>query len=623
VSEGTGVEVGARGTLAVAGARDEASGAEADRSGASESDGEASGAQEGRFRFVDAVGVFACALAVRLFYLAQDSRSPFFWHRLIDAGNYHKTALLFLRHAWPGPEALFRPPLYPLLLGSLYRVFGDDILIVKVAQALIGSASCVLVYFLGRVAFGARRVGLLAAGMCAFCGTLVYYDGEPLSANLDVFLLLVAVLAAVLAARRPRPLAWAPVGAAVGLGAINRGSVLLFAPFVLAWIVWSGVQGERTLLRRRLGAALFLLSLAAVVAPVAWHNARFEESPEMRFAQHALPPGASGSTSTGATLGRILTGRAGLLGWAEGINAYLGNTPEVQELNRDDHLQHFEWFGRLMAEPWRAGVRTASGHSRFFMRKTAAELWHHPGAVLGLFGRKGLQALNGTEVPRGRRPYADRAYSSLLSVLLWRHGIAFPSGILIPLGLVGLWLARSSWRQHGLIVAALVAQVVFLLAFFVTARYRAPALPLFALYAAYALLQARTVIRARGAWVAAVLAALLVVANLPIDPAEATPSAVEEYDLATQLQRQGRLDVAIAHYQAALLAAKEVRLFPGLRDTTADIHYNLGTALHRVGQLDPAIEHYQAGLALDPGSSGIQSALTQALADAAAVRASR
>ena len=122
---------------------------------------------------------------------------------------------------------------------------------------------------------------------------------------------------------------------------------------------------------------------------------------------------------------------------------------------------------------------------------------------------------------------------------------------------------------------------------------------------------------------AAVLAALLVVANLPIDPAEATPSAVEEYDLATQLQRQGRLDVAIAHYQAALLAAKEVRLFPGLRDTTADIHYNLGTALHRVGQLDPAIEHYQAGLALDPGSSGIQSALTQALADAAAVRASR
>jgi 4-amino-4-deoxy-L-arabinose transferase-like glycosyltransferase len=576
-----------------------------------------------RFRIVDGVGVFACALVVRLLYLAQDSSNPFFWHRLIDANNYHTVALLFEQHAWPGSEAMFRPPLYPLLLGCAYRVLGDDIVVAKVMQALVGSLSCVLVYLLGRSAFGRRRIAWLAAGLCAFCGTLVYYDGELLSANLDVFLLLLAVLAAVRAARRGGPLAWALVGAAIGLAAINRGSALLFVPFVLWWIVGRRDEGKTRVARRLLGVAWFLLALAVVIAPVAWHNARFDEFPEIRFAPYLRLAPTAGSTSPRATLRRIVTGRAACLGWADGINAYLGNTPEAQEINRDDRLQHFEWFGKLMAEPWQAGVHTASGHSRYFMEKTAAEFLDHPAARLRLIGHKALQLLNGTEVPRGRRLYAERAHSRLLSLLLWRHGLAFPSGILIPLGLVGLWLARSSWRRHGLVAAALAAQGVFLLVFFVTSRYRAPALPLVALYAAFALVEAGAVIRARRAGVAVVLAGLLIVANLPLDPAEERPSAVEEFDLANALQKQGRLDVAIVHYRAALLAARGVPVRPGLRDKTADVHYNLGTTLHQIGQLDEAIEHYRSALSLDPANQGIQSALDQALADAAAVRARR
>ena len=343
----------------------------------------------------------------------------------------------------------------------------------------------------------------------------------------------------------------------------------------------------------------------------------------MRFAPYVRPLPALGSTSAGATLRRIVTGRAAWLGWADGINVYLGNTPEVQEINRDDRLQHFEWFGELTREPWRAGVFTASGHSRYFLRKTAAGFLDHPAAFLRLLGHKALQGFNGTEVPRGRRLYAERAHSSLLSLLLWRHGLAFPSGILLPLGVVGLWLARPSWRRHGLVAAALAAQAVFLLAFFVTSRYRAPALPLFALYAAFALAQARAVIRARRVGVAVALTGLLILANLPLDPAEDRPSAVEEFNLGTALQEQGRLDAAIVHYQAALVAARGVRVLPGLRDKTADVHYNLGTALHRIGQLDRAIEHYRSARSLDPRNQGMKSALDQALADAAAVRARR
>ena len=582
-------------------------------------------ASQARYRrLVAPVAIFLCALGVRLAYLAQDASSPFFWHRLIDAGDYHVLGLRFANRAWPGHEALFRPPLYPLFLGTIYRFLGDDIVTLKALQATIGAFSCLLVYFIGRLAFEGRLVAIAAALLCAFCGTLVYYDLEPLSANLDVFLLLLTLWLLLRAARECRLPPWALAGAALGLAAVNRGSALVLLPFVLGWL-WR--------FRRRPGAetagaiksaAVLLLSVGVVIAPLAWHNARYDEFPEARFAHAVLPPPPEDSTSSLRAVRRIVTGRFSPLGWADGINVYVGNIPEVQRINRDDQGQHFAWFDRLFAEPWQAGVRSASGHSRYFLRKTAAYVRSHPVAWVRLLVRKALQVVNGTEVPRGRRLYADRLHSSVLWVLLWRRGIAFPSGLLIPLGLLGLWLARASWRRHGLVAGALAAQTIFLLGFFVTARYRAPALPLLALYAAYVVSRALDLVRDRraGLRAAAIFVVLLAACNLPLDPVDETPSVVEEYGLATNLEQQRRLDEAIDHYRAALRASGvgSDADFTGLPNTIADVHYNLGTALHRLGRLDEAIVSYRTALRLRPDSSAIQDALTQALADAQSLK---
>jgi 4-amino-4-deoxy-L-arabinose transferase-like glycosyltransferase len=649
-------------------------------------------------RLVPPVAVFLCALAVRLAYLAQDASSPFFWHRLIDASHYHLLALRFANHEWPGREALFRPPLYPLFLGALYRVFGDDIVTLKSLQAAIGALSCLLVYFIGRLAFERRFVAIAAAFFCTFCGTLIYYDLEPLSANLEVFLLLLSVLTLLRVARRcelgmspfemgtlegfappfgphppppprslppsgtsgpapspPHPLAalapsrsasptppamvrrrqrrraphaaWALAGAVIGLAALNRGGTLLLVPFVLGWL-WlrrrrpdQETAGPTSFFK---SAAVLLLSLGAVVAPLAWHNARYDEFPESRFTHAVLPSPPGDSTSLSRTVGRIVTGRFSPLGWSDGINVYVGNIPELQEINRDDHVQHFAWFAQILAEPWRAGVRSASGHSRYFLGKTAAYFRAHPVASLRLLVRKAVEVVNGTEVQRGRRLYAERLHSSVLQVLLWRRGIAFPSGLFIPLGLLGLWLARSSWRQHGLLGGTLAAQVIYLLGFFVTARYRAPILPLVAIYAAFALERVVDLIRDRraGLRAAAIFVVLLAVCNLPLNSVEKNPSIVEEYNLATELEQQQRLDEAIVHYQEALRAAA-VRTEPdvaGVPNTVAAIHYNLGTALHRLGRLDEAIASYRAALQLRPESTEIQNALAQALTDAKTVK---
>jgi hypothetical protein len=61
---------------------------------------------------------------------------------------------------------------------------------------------------------------------------------------------------------------------------------------------------------------------------------------------------------------------------------------------------------------------------------------------------KARELVSGAEIPRNTSIYPDRKYSVVLRALLWKHGLAFPSGLIIPFGLAGIWLVRRSLRAH-------------------------------------------------------------------------------------------------------------------------------------------------------------------------------
>ena len=65
------------------------------------------------------------------------------------------------------------------------------------------------------------------------------------------------------------------------------------------------------------------------------------------------------------------------------------------------------------------------------------------------------------------------------------------------------------------------------------------------------------------------------------------------YNLATALDKEGRTDDAIKHYQEAL------RIKPDY----AEAHNNLGIALDRKGRIDDAIKHYQEALRIKPDNA--------------------
>src|SRR5713226_9735515 len=59
-----------------------------------------------------------------------------------------------------------RAPLYPLMIGGIYSLFGDQSTLVLIAQCLLLAGTCVLVYLIGRRVFN-ERTGFIAALICA------------------------------------------------------------------------------------------------------------------------------------------------------------------------------------------------------------------------------------------------------------------------------------------------------------------------------------------------------------------------------------------------------------------------------------------------------------------------
>ena len=528
------------------------------------------------------LGIFCCALLVRLIFLMESLNTPFYNYRGIDADAYHQMAVGFLEGTWPGKEAFFWPPLYPLFLGLLYKTIGQNVTILKILQAALGSVSCVLVYFIARAIFSGLFVAIAAAIICCLCGTMIYFDSQLLSGNLDVLLELLIIFSLLFACRRRRIIWWVLGGLAIGLSAINRGAIIVFIPVILFWMYmvshrrW-GFESESERPAFWKTAIALLLPVGLIIFPVVLHNVRYDrtvvdEEPE--------PVGLKQFVSTG-----FLPIASNL-----GINFYLGNHRELREVNNINHPEHFIYFHRINDEPAEKGIESAFGQSRYLVRQSLGHIFEKPGDFIKLMGLKVFQLFNGVEIPRNANLYAFRQYSGILSVLLWKGIIAFPSGLIIPLGLVGIFLSRGLWRRHFLLLGCLVIQGIFILAFFVTARYRLSAIPLLAIYTAFAL---RGFVRyakqdaKRKAVVPIILLVVLVLfCNSFTGQIETEHGYSEHGNLGNALLEEGKIEQAILHYNEALKLAPN---YP-------EANIRLANALSKKGAINQAIVHYKKAL---------------------------
>ena len=251
----------------------------------------------------------------------------------------------------------------------------------------------------------------------------------------------------------------------------------------------------------------------------------------------------------------------------------------------------------VMVRPGRNGVRLAAAAALALLVLTEALVWQapqNPGSP-GQFFTNIYYLLQGVELLPDLDPYRDG--TGVASVLLWHRGLAFPMGVVLPLGVVGILGCLR--RQRPLTGVAGIAVLLGLLLLALAAlapdgRHRLPLALLLLPFAACALLQGFSAAGLRSR--ALLFLVLLLAANAGL----AAPS-----HLAGQRQHDYWTGVAYAEkrmYSHAWEAFDRILA----REPSHGGALLAGARLAgRDGQIDRALLLYDAFLQGNPGSSGI------------------
>lgn len=227
----------------------------------------------------------AVGLVVRVaFAFSQGRRAPggdaFYFHHqanLLADGKGFVNPLLYLGGDI-SRAAADHPPLYSVYLAIWSLLGADSVLWHRIASAVLGTATVVLVTAAGRT-LGGRRVGLLAGTAAALHPNLWLWDGRMLSESASAFTvgLFAFVVVRFLEVRSPGRLI--AVGAAVGLAALARSEMALL---VLALVPMARLLPPRAAATARSGTragagVLAALAALAVVLPwSAYNQTRFD-----------------------------------------------------------------------------------------------------------------------------------------------------------------------------------------------------------------------------------------------------------------------------------------------------------------------------------------------------------
>lgn len=509
--------------------------------------------------------LFLLAATVRLVYLAQCASSPTFGVPIVDSATYHEVARALALEGELTPNLFWHGALYPLLLSAVYLVTGGSILAARILQSLLGACAAILSWRIGVRLFG-ERTGLIAGTVTALYGPLLFFESELLATGTAAFLAAASVLAAVSIGNGSGSRSYALYGICAGLSILARAT---FLPAVAVTTVWLAARAWRTSNASReaaLRAGLAVVAIAAVLLPVSILSMRVTGLPS--------PLPRSGS-----------------------INLYLGNNPDT---DRTLMIRPGPRWRDLLRMPMLAGYDGEAGYRRFFYDRVAEYAAGQPLSFASGIAEKTFQMISSRELPRTYDIYAARRYSTLLSALVWKAGgFGFPFGVILPLGVLGLVVHRRRipvpvW----IFLSAYPASVVLV---FVSARYRAPIIPVLAAPAAagaVALASAARLKPSRAAAAATLIAVLVAAGTIP------GPWIAERFDYTAELH-------SCVGYQLSLLerneeAEAQLRLALESDPRSPSAHRLIGCVLQEQGRDGEALDHFEIALELEPDSYTVQ-----------------
>jgi len=186
-------------------------------------------------------GIFAFAFLVASLYIYLSSSfppSPEYFN--IDAVDYDTLGYnLYLGNGYcyyEGIPTSFRPPIYPLFLSFIYKIFGYNHVPVKYIQALLHGLTALFIFLTGNYIFD-RVISALAAVYISVYHPFLYINNMILSEPLFIFLVSLTTYLIILILKGNQVIAPVLVGFVSALAALCRTAIVpfvfLFFPLLL------------------------------------------------------------------------------------------------------------------------------------------------------------------------------------------------------------------------------------------------------------------------------------------------------------------------------------------------------------------------------------------------------
>ncbi len=483
----------------------------------------------------------------RLFFIYQFRDSPFFNHLVIDARSYDLLAKKIISGNILGDKVFYQDPLYPYFLAFLYSIFGRNLLIVRIAQATIGSISAIFIYLLGREFH--EILGILSYVLYLFYGPILFYDVMIGKTNLIIFF--TSLLLLLLVKER-----YFLSGVSLGLLSLLRGNMLVYA-FLLPSSIY-------LLFKKDIKKALaFFFGVAIVISPV--------------------------------TIRNWVVGKDFVITTSQfGENFYMGNNryatvayPNLKNIRQVPQFEE-EDFKREAQRILKKELKP-SGVSFFWMKEALNYIYKHPKRTLYLWLKRVAFFINKFEIPDNYSyNFFLKKYISLKLSFL-HFGIIFPFSMLASIFLLKGVRDEKMFNIRGekvfYLLLLFLTYPLTIVPFHLTARYRFPALVPAIVLASYGIMLSST---KKGI---ALLVPLFIISNFPIG------------------KRMDILSLSNAHTSCGILYAKskdvgkaisEFKKALYLYPENANAHYNLAVLYKNMGDLEKALYEYRRVLEIDP-----------------------
>jgi len=395
--------------------------------------------------------IFVSALIVKLliFFLVTDpiifNKYPYFAERIAQGKDI-------------GERLLDISPFYLFVNLMSYYIYGTNWEALVIFQIILGSLNCALVYLIGEKIFG-KVIGVIAALFLILYHNLTIIDLTLEPESLLIFLnsLTILVLINFQESDRSKYRYWFALvaGMLIGLSVITKPNSLLFLIGALIWLLFT----EKNIAGKLKSTALLLAGVFIFVAPVTARNYLKFNDVVMTTADggkvffHGNGPGANGM------------GRADL--------PFQGFTEEGMDDPDSAHALFRKTARAISGLPLKP-----SECSKFWFGNTLDYIKSNPAQWLSLELKKFYLFWNKYEVHDIDSNYKN--YKTLSKMPLMNYGV------ISVLGILGMLLSLKYFRRAFLLYWMVFIYLGTTMIFFASSRYRIPAAPCMAVFAAFA-----------------------------------------------------------------------------------------------------------------------------------------